>query len=165
MKKIKYITLADFYRSYPYKCRDINSSTIPMNPYFPKKEIDCNNKYSLTRQEWFSIINCYLKHLTYYIVQGNIYRLKRRLGVFQIVKYKGNPKPDWSEYNKTKRIVYNNSGEAMGYDSAVKWYRNTNCSLAMRWFWIIWPLPTFRKIKSNFIQKDYSTNILKYRDL
>lgn len=78
--------LKDIYLGYTHKWMDITSNTVPI-PYFSRKEIS-NHEYKLTFKQWKTIIQCYLKNVYEYIVDGNVFPLPNNMGNISITKTK-----------------------------------------------------------------------------
>lgn len=136
----KRVTLRELYLGYPYKYRDITSSTVPI-PYFPKEEIT-EHKYSLTFKEWKRIIKIYLKHVVIYLLTGFKYKLSSRLGFLQMRKAKSKKIPDWGKtrkrYGTTKGVkpLYHKNIHTQGYRPIIKWYREgQNAKFKYKWYW------------------------------
>lgn len=159
-----WIGMSEFYKAYPYKCRDLNSNTIPMSPYFSKDETICDHRFSLTKREYTKIIKTYFKYVSQYLFTGQQYKLRESLGIFQIRKYKSNKRVDWV---KTKTlddgyIYYLDKTKHSNYTTVVKWYR-TKARFSFKWFWQLLPSVTY--IKRIIKHLDTPNNIFKFNDL
>lgn len=89
MKK-KRLTLTEIYLHYNYPCNDqeiINSGTIPL-PYVKKKDCICDHKFTLTYQDWLTIMKAYLDEFFNVLLEGVEIRLPLMLGKWQIRKYR-----------------------------------------------------------------------------
>lgn len=129
------ITLKDLYLLYPYKTRDINSTTVP-KPYFPKDQIT-DHEYSLKFKEWKKCIQCLLNNTEEYLHTGKKFRVPCRLGVFQIRKAKHRGL-SYAHYRKTGEWVKLNTEYLKNYRPLFKWdkKRRDDCMARFRRIWV-----------------------------
>lgn len=151
-----FITLKDFYKEYPYPCYDVTSNTVPMAPYISKSKVVCDNKYSLSKREWMLIVKSYLKHLSLYILSGNVFKMPERMGLMEVRKYKAK-KVDVQASLKAKKRVYHKNLHTGGYTIVWKWFRGSSqSSLLYKWHWEIRPMKKLNQLVNKFLKGDPS---------
>jgi len=149
-----FIKINDFFKDYPYPCRDLLSNTIPNNPYIPKDKLVCDHKYSLDKDQWRTIIIKYLDNLKEEILTGNPFKMPNRMGDLQAYKYKGGG-IDWVKSKKLgKRIKYNNFFTG-GFKPLIKWNR-IPAKLYNKWYWVIKLVPGFSNKIGSMLLKNPS---------
>jgi nucleoid DNA-binding protein len=154
------ISLKDFYLHYPHKCVP-NPNTVP-SPYFPKTEMDCENKYSLSSSQWIEIIEVYLEELMKYLLKGNSFNMPLMLGTLNIVKTKA--KEIRYMFTRSKdsceRRVEKNINK---YKPILKWTRNySTTKLPDPW---IWKLTLLKESKfSHMLNKVFDKSPLIFND-
>jgi len=126
-------TLKDMYLQYPYKNRDITSNTVPQ-PYFPKDQIVCDHKYSLTYKEWKNILGIFFKHVMNALAQGFEYKFPYEQGRIGLRKVKGGG-VDFQKTTKGNVKKFKNL-HLRGWRFLIKWYRYKN-KLQYKWVWRI----------------------------
>lgn len=126
-------TLKDIYLDYPYKCRHMDTSTVPL-PYFPKEEIDCDHKYSMTYKEWKGALNCFFKHTLNALAQGYEFTMPYEMGRLQLRKVKGGG-VDFTKSEKGN-IKRHRNLHLRGWRFLTKWLRDHN-RLQFKWTWRI----------------------------
>lgn len=135
---MSYITLKDFYLKYPYKCYDINSSTIPV-PYVKKNELECGHEFTKTYQEYFEIADTIFSEIQNTLLEGSPYKLPKRMGTLQMFKYKTLRKvifvTDETGKKIRKRIKSPHTGD---HYPVLKWLRSyKECVMWTRWHFTI----------------------------
>jgi len=152
----KLTSLNDFYGQYMYPCYDVESSTIPINPYIPKEKLKCNHRYSCTKQEYKLIIKTYLKHLMMLLLHGYTFTLPKFMGKIVFEKYKGRF-IDWPATKKAGKHVYKKNPQTGNFKSVLKWKkRYKGCKLLYKNHWSFKTLSTFNKLKGEFLREDFN---------
>lgn len=153
-------SLKDFYLFYPHKCIS-NPNTVP-NPYFPKTELDCNNKHTLTYAQWMEIMVVYLEELMNYLLKGLRFTMPSMLGDLEVIKSKTNG----------IRYMFTKSGDEcsrrvekdmLGYRPLLKWYKDHKVAkLPDPW---IWKLTILKRSKFAFmLNKKFKKSPVVFND-
>jgi hypothetical protein len=147
------ITLKNFYLHYPHKCVP-NPNTIP-NPYFPKTEMDCEHKHSLSYAQWSEIVEVILEEVMNYLLRGFNFILPEKLGEWAIVKMK----------NKEFRYMFSKDGDTCNrrlerdmnpykpFLKWKKWFKHTKVADSTIWRIVILKKSKFAKILNKTFHK------------
>lgn len=151
---MKYITLRDFYLKYPYKCYDVNSTTIPI-PYIKREEVKCSDEFSRTFKEYSEICDVIFDEIQNNLIEGTQYKLPNRMGILQMLKYKTYRKVIFENKDGVrirKRVKSPATGE---YYPLLKWLRgNKVSSMWTKWHFKIRIMSNFsKKIRAKIIKQ------------
>lgn len=155
-----YISQIGIYMRYRYKTMSDNRISGVERPYIPKKERS-THKYAIDKILWTKIITRYLSLvLNEIILKGRTFRMPGKLGVLQLVKFKGGG----IDYVKTKRLYHKGKlGKQAarytnihtdGYGVKLKWYRATHAHFINKYFYKV----RFTKGTKGYVSQYFNNN-------
>lgn len=170
MRLPSYISLIGIYMKYRYKTMSDDRISGVEKPYIPQKERS-THKYAIDKIVWSKVIARYLELiLTEIILKGKVFRMPSKLGVLQLVKFKGGG----IDYQKTKRlykegkieegVARHNNLHTNGYGVKLKWYRSTHAHFKYKNLYKVSFGNTIKKQVSSYFKKN-PKEVYKLSDL
>lgn len=119
-----WITLEDIYKSYRYKKRDIEGTTVW--PPYVKKEDESDHIYALTYRQWYKVIECYFQVVVEKMIQGYAFDMPYRLGKIKLLRADG---------KKTRGGRLFRNLHTKGFYPMVAWFRHREADFKRkRWY-------------------------------
>ena len=171
MSLASYISQIKIFLKYRYKTMYDNRISGVDKPYIPKSERS-EHDYALDKIEWAAIISRYLDLvLNEILIKGKTFRMPARLGLLQLVKFKGGG----IDHIKTKRL--HNEGKLLkgevarynnihtnGYGVKLKWYRTSHAKFINKYFYRVALTKGTKKYISSYF-KENPKEVYKLSDL
>lgn len=158
---LKCRSLTDFYKEYPYRKNPEFTGTIPL-PYV-KKEEESTHKYSLTFQEWKSILESIVEEIFVQILSvGLTWNIGSNLGSITIRKHKCKTFLDKIESGKQGKQVRKLRNKHDNYMLFAVWERK-KYALKHKWLWRFYLTDKVLRRMYLMCESDY-TYIYKFQD-
>lgn len=171
MRLPTYISQIGIYMNYRYKTMSDDRINGVEKPYIPQSQRS-THKYAINKVLWVQIIERYLQLIINEIIlKGKTFRMPSKLGVLQLVKFKGGG----VDHVKTKRLHkqgkltgsnvarYSNI-HTDGYGFKLKWYRSTHAHFKYKNLYKVVFTNTTRKYVSSYFKQN-PKEVYKLSDL